>query len=343
MSRGGQNVLAGEKIQRIHELKELGYTHEKISKELSISGSTVSKWLAMPRPADSMRYIVPPSEQETKKVGEFDLDEWLDWMESGKQLKTKASWSQNEAAIKLGDGKEPQVLLQLGDTHIASWGTDHSLVRNVIREINETPNLWVILMGDLVQMSIKMRSVLEMSDNILPPEQQCMFLEKLLEKIQDKIAFSSWRNHGVEREEKQSGISMVKNLLSRRSIYFNGIGHPDVQVGEEIYRIACSHRFKGGSMYDANFAGKRYARMEANDREILLEADRHRFAISEYNEGGKFRLAMNNGSYQINSGYASRYHSLRTCPMMPSLVLYPDQHLFTGHRNLALALKSIGQ
>jgi hypothetical protein len=70
----------------------------------------------------------------------------------------------------------------------------------------------------------------------------------------------------------------------------------------------------------ANFASKRYARMEANDREIILE-----------------------GAYELGSGYAARYFSLRTCPLMPCLVLYPDQHLFTGHRNLDLALKSIGR
>ena len=271
-----------------------------------------------------------------KKTGEFDLDEWLDWMEGGQALKQKASWSQKFADIELGGG-QPQVLLQLGDTHIASWGTDHRFIRTAIREINETPNLWVGLMGDLIQMSIKMRSVLEVSDNLLPPELQCQFLEKFLEKILDKIAFSVWCNHGVEREEKQSGVSMVKALLSRRSIYFGGIGHLDIKVGEQIYKGAVSHKLKGSSMYDATFANKRYARMEANDREFVLGADIHRYGISDYNEGGMPRVAMTNGSHQTHSGYAARYHSLFTCPNMPCLVLHNDQHLMIPFRNLALA------
>jgi hypothetical protein len=322
--------LSFEKERHVAEEIRKGYSVREIQTRCNVSMGTVANV--------RKKMNTQPSLQETKKVGEFVLDEWLDWMESGQKLKKKASWSQSEATIKLGDGKRPQILLQLGDTHIASWGTSHALVRSVIKEINETPNLWVALMGDLIQMSIKLRNVLEVSDNLLPPEQQTQFLEKFLEKILDKIAFSSWCNHGVEREEKQSGISMVKNLLSRRSIYFNGIGHPDLQVGTQIYRAACSHKYRGNSMYDANFGNKRYARMEANDRELILQADLHRFAISQYNEGGMFRVAMTNGSFQLGSGYAQRYFSLKTCPYMPCVVLHHDRHLMVPFHSLDMAI-----
>ena len=323
-----------ETRREMHALHGRGLSNRQIGERLGLHNTTVMRHLSRP---------VPPAETPAKKAGEFNLDEWLDWMEDGQALKKKASWSGATAPIKLGDGSAPQILLQLGDTHIASWGTDHKLLRAALKEIQETDGLWVALMGDLVQMSIKLRSVIEVSDNMIPPEQQVEFLEQMLEKILPKIAFSSWCNHGVEREEKQSGISHIKYLLSRRSVYFNGIGHPDVQVGDQVYRMACSHRFRGNSMYDSTFGPKRYARMEANDREIILQADLHRPAISTFVEGGAKRIAITNGTFQINSGYAQRYFSLRTFPVMPCLVLHHDEHKAVPFWNLNEALQYLGR
>lgn len=331
-----------EAVQKqILELVNDGQGDRAIGRKLGLDHSTVIKYRT--KAGIPAQQATPPAQQESKKVGEFVLDEWLDWMEDGQKLKKKASWSGVTGPIRLGDGTEPQILLQLGDTHIASWGTDHKLLRNVLKEINETDGLWVALMGDLIQMSIKLRSVIEVSDNMIPPEQQAQFLEQMLERILPKIAFSSWCNHGVEREEKQSGISHIKYLLSRRSAYFNGIGHPDVQVGDQTYRFACSHKFRGNSIYDSTFGPKRYARLEANDREIILQADLHRPAFTRYFEGGSPRLAMTNGTYQLASGYAQRYFSLRTFPDMPCVVLHHDVHKFIPFMNLDEALKYVGR
>lgn len=330
--------LAPELERSVIALLRQGGTLRSISEQ---SGVSIGKIHAIK--TQITKYGLQPGLQDTKKVGEFDIDEWFDWMETGQALKKKASWSQDTAKITLGDGKTPQILFQLGDTHIASWGTNHKLMRNAISEIRDTPNLHVALMGDLIQMSIKMRSVLEVSDNMLPPEQQCMMLEKVLEKIIDKVAFSTWCNHGVEREEKQSGVSMVKAILSRKTVYFNGIGHPDVHVGKEVYKFAASHKYRGNSMYDSTFGPKRYARMEANDREIILQADLHRPAVSHYVEGGAERLAITNGSFQTGSGYAARYFTLKTWPIMPCVVLFPDRHEFVGCWNLAQAIRMAGK
>lgn len=319
--------------QQIRDMAGEGISHRMIAAALGVSVGTVSKF----------RNIGTPPIASDKKTGEFDIDEWLNWMESGQRLRKKASWSQNCSTIKLGDGKSPQIICPQGDWHIASWGTDHSLVRNAIKEITETPNAWFPLMGDMLQMSIKMRSVVEVSDNLLPPEHQAMFLEKLLDKIVHKVPFSVWCNHGVEREEKQSGISSIKNLLSSRSVYFNGIGHPDIQVGDQVYKCAASHKWRGNSIYDTTYAMKRYARMEANDREIIIGADNHWAGYSVYYEGGMKRIGMRCGSFQVNSGFANRYFSLRTWTVMPSIVLHHDKHLAVPFENLDQALRYIGQ
>ena len=286
---------------------------------------------------------VPDPEVNGKKVGEFNIDDWFDWIETGQALRKQASWSGTTGPITLGDGSGPIVLSQLGDTHLGSWGTDHRLVRTAFNEIRDIDGLFVALMGDLDQMSIKLRSVIEVSDNLLPPDLQAQFIEALLDMIVDKIAFSSWCNHAIEREQNQSGTSLHKYLLNRRSPYFDGIGHPDIKVGDQIYKFACSHKFKGNTQFDSTAGPKRYLRLEAPDREICLQGDLHRPGIAQYTEGGSERIAMTNGTHQLHSGYAERYFSLRAFPIMPSLVLYPDKHRAVPYWNLDEALKSLGR
>jgi hypothetical protein len=284
------------------------------------------------------RMPAEPVLQSDKKVGATNWEEWADWIQDGQKLRKKATNSQHTAAIALGDGTRPAILIQLGDLHMGSWGVDYALLKTITQEIEQTDGLYVALMGDLVEMAIKMRSVLEVMGQVLPPEQQLAFLESWLEKIMPKVAFSCWCNHAVEREEKASGISSIKNLLAKRSVYFNGIGHPDVSVGDQVYKFSVSHKFRGGSMFDATAGPKRYMRMEAHDREIALQGDLHRPAISSYVEGGKQKLAITSGTLQLNSGYAQRYFSLKTFPVFPCIVLRHDRHEALPFWNLQAAL-----
>ncbi len=305
-------------------------SHAKIAEMCSVAKGTVYNV--------KQRMAAEPVLQSDKKFGEFDWREWGEWIQEGQKLKKKASFGQTEAKIALGDGKKPVILIQLGDLHMGSWGVDYAMLRKMTEEIEQTDGLYVALVGDLVEMAIKMRSVLEVMGQVLPPEQQLMFLESWLERIMPKVAFSCWCNHAVEREEKATGISSVKNLLSKRSVYFNGIGHPDVQVGEQVYKFAVSHKYRGGSVFDATAGPKRYMRLEAHDREIALQGDLHRPAISTYIEGGRQKIAVTSSTLQVNSGYAQRYFSLKTHPVFPCIVLRHDRHEALPFWNLQAAL-----
>lgn len=286
----------------------------------------------------SRRMPAEPVLQSDKQIGEMKWEEWSEWIQQGQKLRKKASSSQTHAKIELGDGSKPVILAMLGDLHMGSWGVDYEKLGTITKEITQTEGLYVALMGDLVEMAIKMRSVLEVVGQVLTPEQQLQFLESWLEEIMPKVAFSVWCNHAVEREEKASGISSVKNLLNKRSVYFNGIGHADITVGEQVYKLAASHKFRGGSVFDSTAGPKRYMRLEAHDREIALQGDLHRPGISSYVEGGEHKVAMTSSTLQLASGYAQRYFSLKTWPVFPCLVLRHDRHEKIPFWNLQDAL-----
>jgi len=73
--------------------------------------------------------------------------------------KDKANWSIQTNV--------PICVVAIGDWHMGSWGTDYDLSQACTEEIINTPNLYVIIVGDMLQMAIKLRGVLEVSDNAL--------------------------------------------------------------------------------------------------------------------------------------------------------------------------------
>lgn len=263
-----------------------------------------------------------------KKIGEVGWRDYVDFAKSAQEFKQKASWSQDHGRIHF-DVDEPMFVLAVSDFHLGSWGTDYDTLMRVTEEILETPNLYLMILGDMEQMSIKLRNVLEISDNLLPTEWQIDMLESWVNDVADKVIAALWDNHSVEREEAVTGRSAYKRLMSRKAIYHNGIGHLDVTVGGETYRIAASHKFRGRSELNPLHAQMKYARFQAQDREIIMAGDSHVPGIAKYVDGDKVRLALNAGTLQTNSGYAKRYFSLSTHPVMPGFTLHPDRHVFT--------------
>jgi len=216
----------------------------------------------------------------------------------------------------------------IADLHIGSWGTDYTLFEKLTEEIKNTPNLYVILAGDLLQMSIKMRNVLEMSDNLLPPKWQIKFLDSWLSEIYHKVLVSTWDNHAVMREEAATGYSTYASIFDRKVDFSNGICHLDVKVKEQEYKIAVAHFFRGNSIYNPVHSHMRYSKFEGHDREIIMAGDSHVPGIAQWYESGKKKIALNCGSLQTSSGYGQRFFSLITHPVFPCVILSGETHDF---------------
>ena len=165
--------------------------------------------------------IEMPEVESNKKVGKFNWREAVEHVQSGQKLFSEAKSSQDKAKFHINTD-EPIYIMALGDAHFGSWGTDYEILKKVTDEILNTPNLYVILLGDLLQMSIKLRGMLEVADNALPPKYQMLLLDSWLQEISHKVICSTWDNHSVMREENVTGYSKYSEIFERHHIYFNG-------------------------------------------------------------------------------------------------------------------------
>lgn len=276
---------------------------------------------------------VNPQVTSQKFRGDLNWREITETMQKMQGMKLVASETQQTADIYV-DSDQPILVMPLGDTHIGAWSTDYSLFEQITDEILSIPNLFVILMGDMAHMAIKLRSVEEVSDNLLPPDLQLRYLQSWLEEVQHRVLFSVWANHEVEREEAQIGGSRFADLYKRTAVYFGGIGHADITVGSQVYRIAASHKFAGRSQVNPVYGPQRYLLTEGTDRDIAIAGDSHVPGIMKFTHGPDVKLAVNCGSIQTMSGYARRYFSLKTHPIFPVFSLHPEAKRFAAYWNL---------
>jgi hypothetical protein len=280
--------------------------------------------------------------QTDKKESEFNWRDWIPAIQQVQGLVKKSKGSQDRAIWKI-DTDEPICVVVLGDTQLGSFGTDYELFVKITDEIINTPNLYVILVGDLLQMAIKLRGVLEAHDNLIPVEQQLMFLDSWLQEIKHKVIASTWDNHSVMREENAVGFSSYANLFKRHTIYSSGICHLDIQVGTQVYKWALAHFFSGKSYLNRTHAPTRYMRFEGQDRDIAAQGDFHQPGYQWYYDGEKERLSIVCGSLQIDSGYAKRFFSLTTAPKFPCVVLDPHEFIMTPFSSVKQWLKVTGK
>ncbi len=272
--------------------------------------------------------------EAAKKVADFKWREWNQLAEHTQELYRKASQTQTFATIPLGNGKKPVCLVPFSDQHWGGRGSNYKIFRQMTEEIIETPNLYVGLVGDEVEFAIKLRSVAEICAQIFGPDKQLQFLKDWVKEISPKLVFATWSNHPVEREEKQSGYSQVKNLLADTTVMFDGIGHADIVVGKQTYKVAVTHKFRGFSYLNACHAGQRYMRFQGIDREIAIMGDIHQPAYNHYFDGPVRRLSLVCGTLNTDSLYAKRYFSIFTQPEYPCIEFRHDRHEFTAFPNL---------
>lgn len=269
-----------------------------------------------------------------KKQADFKWKEWAEHAQRTQELYRRASRTQSFATIKVGNGKQPACVVPWSDQHIGARGTDYKKFRTMTDEIVSTPNLYLGLVGDEVEFAIKLRSIAEICAQIFGPDKQEQFMEDWVEEISPKLLFATWSNHPVEREEKQAGYSRIKNILADKTVMFDGIGHADLVVGKETYKVAVTHKFRGYSYQNTCHAGQRYMRFQGIDREIAIMGDIHQPAFNHYYDGPMERLSLVAGTLNVDSLYAKRYFSIFTQSHYPCIEFRHDRHEFTPFKNL---------
>ncbi len=148
-------------------------------------------------------------------------------------------------------------ILPLADFHIGDSLSDWELIQNLLKRVEERPNCYCILGGDLMDTAIASSIGDTYAANIQPME-QLKFCVKLFEPIKDKILAVVGGNH-ESRVYKNDGLDMTQVMCSQLGIgarysattvmLFARVGK-DVETRHNnrpiVYRIYVAHGSGGG-------------------------------------------------------------------------------------------------
>jgi len=277
----------------------------------------------------------------TKKTGKTDWREWFKDSKSRQDLKKQGSFSQDHAIIdveKLGMKGKPIIIQVLSDLHIGSMAANYDAIEEITEGILNTPNLFVILNGDLTETTAMFKNALAVHSQSMDIETQHEVLASWLDTIAPKVISAGWDNHGVEREEKWGAFSHIKHMLNRRFVYHNGLGRLTVEHGKASYELLVSHKITGVSIFNRLHGVKRMMRLQFPNVDIGITGDYHTPDVETYYEGDFKRACLMCGNMLINSGYQKRYFTLYSKMNMPCIVLFPDEKFFSVQMTLGEAL-----
>ncbi len=153
----------------------------------------------------------------------------------------------------LGEQFKEIKVLALSDMHIGDALCNLKLIKEVLTEVKESENTFIILNGDLMNNGIK-NSPTSVYDEIMTPTEQILKLCELLEPIKDRILVIHPGNH-ENRTYKDDGVDIIRIVAKQLGIedrFSDGWWYLYLTLGMGVkgrpvmYTITGVHGYGGG-------------------------------------------------------------------------------------------------
>jgi hypothetical protein len=241
--------------------------------------------------------------------------------------------------------RRPHALLLAGCMQFGGRYTYHPLIRRRLNQAFSMPDVEIAFFGDDVEnfQSGTFAGAMSQYEQALQPPEQRRAWELILDMVKSRTVWGMWSQHGLVWDEKRGFTYIKQQYLSRGIPFFDGMGYIRYTVGEETYHIAVSHEFPGSSMYNKTHAQKRALWQRFPNADVIVQADKHQYAIAQEDAYGlEFAIGNRASPYvtliQIGTakGGPDKYSIRGWEPGgtdWPWLVFYPDRHVVKATRH----------
>lgn len=207
--------------------------------------------------------------------------------------------------------------------------------------IEETPNAYVILGGDLINNSVRTCSFANPFDELIRPREQKRHMVEFLKPISDKILCSVGGNHEA-RTTKDTDVDLTYDILAKLNIedlYRPNMAFMKVSCGDCAYSFGITHG-AGGGIYTG-------ATVNRNERfgniidgcDCLIVGHTHKGTVTKPSKivmdtkkntvSMKYYTVISCVSWLNYGGYAMRKMLLPSYVANPQRLILSDGH----HRN----------
>jgi predicted phosphodiesterase len=274
------------------------------------------------------------------KKADFSFEEMLEHAHATSAYREGTEPSQTAATIDLSDWKEPIGIFLISDLHLGAPQCDYLTFLEHIRALKNTPNLFALIQGDMLEWSLSPRMLDSTLGQVLPPRHQARLMREIIREMILKTLAAVLGNH-EGRAEKFAGFDVGEFIYDEfqrqgKGAYLKDGGVLSIKVGQQSYSWMVMHgdsRF--GSMYNPNHKAMQLARMTFGYCDIVSTGHTHSAAVQQMEvpsqDGGVMRkvVALQAGSYKITAHeqYPWRLGFGKSPTVdMPLVILDPHTH-----------------
>ena len=202
----------------------------------------------------------------------------------------------------------PIALVNTADWHLGGQGVDYPRLDRELRIIADTPGMFAIGAGDLVNQMLVGNLVWARLNDRLTIRDEWVLLLRQVGIIAPKLLAVVMGNHGNWVEEL-TGISFLERelrALKPSVIYDRHDAVIQIQVGDWEIPLRVRHKWQGSSIYNPTHGIERAAKWDHNFV-IGMGAHTHVSGLTrEFNIDGITGIAMMAGSYKRTDEYARK-------------------------------------
>lgn len=242
---------------------------------------------------------------------------------------------------------QDSTIVFFGDQHVGSSEVDYDRIEAEVARIIETPNTYVILMGDTVDGYFWGGDAQYEEMEQVPEQYQYVRSMTDLLGSKGKLICSIGGDH--DGWAKRAGFTPIKEFAEKNNCFFSvGVTYITINIGKAKYYITAAHRLPGHSMYNKNHPQTRALRFGgAVGSDIIVSGHNHQKQISQQpidKFGGDSQLVhmMALGAYKSSDGYGRKLglNKLNPDNMYGSAVkLFKDNKEIVAYYDILKALE----
>jgi len=221
-----------------------------------------------------------------------------------KQIKSFETVSPNQIEISL---PRTSVVSFIGDQHMGHINTDHDLILAEIEAIKNSPDTYVLFLGDSVDGIFWGGE--SGGQQVASLTEQHKMRRSMFRELKGRVLAGFGGEHGSKWAAKSGPDPMDDFTELTDAPYIQGVGEITLNVGGQTYKIIAAHKLKGSSIYNNNHPQFRADR-EMAGADIIVSAHTHRKAVTQQpsRRFGKAQMVthISVGPYKSQDLYSQR-------------------------------------
>jgi hypothetical protein len=207
------------------------------------------------------------------KVQEVKISELTKQLNEAQRIYQEGRISQPEGWVRIKTDL-PIALTFIGDTHLGSNYTDTDEVMRKFQKVKDEPNMYCVLMSNLIDNAIPAQYPDSMLANGIPPDKQVIMMRGIAQDLNKsgKIlgAITSNCHEGWTWKHAGQDINaLIFGFKERKFPVLENGGRLHLQVGKQLYEGALFHQV---GPYESNF-NETHALRQLNRLQLGMSAD----------------------------------------------------------------------